>query len=186
MPVRTITKMGHPVLRQPAREVDAAGLRSPEVRQLIDDMLETMQGANGAGLAAPQVFESLRILVAHRPVRKKEGEDEVDTSVVLVNPRILKASREGYADWEGCLSIPGIWGMVPRHHSIVVEAWDRDAKRVTLKAEGYFARILQHEIDHLDGILFLDRMEDMKTLTYTEELEKYWLTEEEGEESVEE
>jgi peptide deformylase len=182
MPVRTITKMGHPVLRQPAREVTAAELRSPEVRQLIEDMLETMLSANGAGLAAPQVFKSLRILVAHRPVRKKDGEEADDAPVVLVNPHIVKRSREGYEDWEGCLSIPGIWGMVARHHLIHVEAWNPEGKRIGIKAEGYFARILQHEIDHLDGILFLDRMEDLRTLTYTEELEKYWLKEEETEE----
>lgn len=186
MPVRTLTKMGNPILRERAREVTAGELRTPEIRQLLDDMAETMREANGAGLAAPQVGEGLRILAASRPSRRKDEEDEgEDTLVLLVNPEIVKASREGYVDWEGCLSIPNVWGMVPRHTGIVVEAWDPDGKPVTMKAEGYFARILQHEIDHLDGILFLDRMEDLKTLTYTEELDKYWLAEDQAEPEAE-
>ena len=179
MPVRAISKMGHPVLRQKAREVTAEEIRSPEIQQLIDDMVETMRDASGVGLAAPQVYEGLRIITAE--VQSSDEEDEGVPLVILVNPRIVRASKEGIVDWEGCLSIPDIRGMVPRHVAVEVEGWDRHGRPVRLQADGFFARVLQHEIDHLDGILYFDRMEEFKTLTYIEEFEKYWLPREEDE-----
>jgi peptide deformylase len=180
MAIRSITKMGHPVLRERAREVTADELRSPKVQQLLDDMVETMRDASGVGLAAPQVHEGLRLITVEVQSGGEDDEGGVPLQI-LANPRIVRASKEGYVDWEGCLSIPDIRGMVPRHVAVEVEGWDRHGRPVRLQAEGFFARVLQHEIDHLDGILYFDRMEGFKTLTYIEEFEKYWLPREEDE-----
>jgi peptide deformylase len=179
MPVRALTKMGNPILRRKAREVTAAELRSPAIQQLLDDMAETMRDASGVGLAAPQVGEGLRLIAVEiRSADEDDGEGGVPLTL-LANPKIVRASKEGYVDWEGCLSIPNLRGMVPRHVAVEVAGLDRGGNPVTLRAEGFFARVLQHEIDHLDGILYLDRMQDFQTLTFMEEFEKYWLPQEE-------
>jgi peptide deformylase len=170
--------MGHPVLRQKARELSREELLSKDTQRLIDDMTETMRDADGVGLAAPQVFEGIRLLLAE----VRASEEDPDSGVpllALANPLLVKTSEEVVDGWEGCLSIPEIYGIVPRYRRITVKGWDRRAKPVTVEAEGYFARILQHEMDHLDGVLFLDRMRDMHTLTYKKEMYRFWISEEE-------
>ncbi len=148
-----------PILRVKAKRVktfDAA------LRKLAADMFETMHANNGVGLAAPQIGHSIRLLVAELAPNKEE--DEPGFKVALVNPEIVKCDKETVNGYEGCLSIPGWVGEVPRHVSVTVKAQTPEGKEVRLKVHDYFARVLQHEIDHLDGILFTDRIVDIKTL----------------------
>ena len=167
--------MGHPVLRAKARPLQASEIRSPQVQQLIDDMLETMQEYQGVGLAAPQVHASIRLFVAGVGQDPEEEEDGAEVpEMVLINPEISVVGRETVEDWEGCLSIPDIRGRVPRARQIVVRAYDRAGKRVEIKAANFTARVIQHETDHLDGVLFFDRMESFETLTFLEEFQRYY------------
>lgn len=176
MALLKIARMGHPVLRQAAAAVDPATVTTPDFQRLLDDMVETMRDADGVGLAAPQVHRSVRAIVAEvRAGNPRYPDAEGLPLTVLVNPRIVGASQEVEQGWEGCLSIPDLRGVVPRAASVEVHALDRAGQPVIVEAEGFFARILQHEIDHLDGVLFLDRMTDLKTLTFLKEFERYWL-----------
>ena len=161
MAILKVARMGHPVLRAKARPLEAAEIRSPAVQQLIDDMFETMAEYQGVGLAAPQIHESVRLFVAGIPARTgDDAEDEDDDDdddaeddmplIALINPEITPVGREVSEDWEGCLSIPDIRGRVPRARSIVVKAYDRNGKRVEIKAQGFNARVIQHETDHLE------------------------------------
>ena len=174
MAILKVARMGHPVLRAKARPLQAAEIRSPEVQRLIDDMFDTMHEYQGIGLAAPQVHFSLRLFVAGMP---KDPEDQEDTDHVpemaLINPEISVVGRETVEDWEGCLSIPDIRGRVPRAKQIVVRAYDRTGKRVEIKASKFTARVIQHETDHLDGVLFFDRMESFDSLAFLEEFQRY-------------
>ena len=171
--------MGHPVLRARARAVDPSAIRTPAFQRLIDDMFETMREYQGVGLAAPQIHESLRLFVAGFASSPEDEEDdeEVDRRVplmALVNPEITPVSPEMVEDWEGCLSIPDIRGKVPRASQIVVQAYDRRGKRIELRASGFTARVIQHETDHLDGVLFFDRMKSLGTLTFLDEFSRFW------------
>jgi len=182
MAILKVARMGHPVLRARARAIDPAEIRSPRIQTLIDDMFETMKEYQGVGLAAPQVHESLRIFVAGFAPRDPDEEDEDEQDRVplmaLINPEITAVGDTIVEDWEGCLSIPEIRGRVPRARQIVVQACDRRGKRIELRASGYTARVIQHETDHLDGVLFFDRMRSLDTLTYLEEFGRYWRREE--------
>ncbi|HEX9117271.1 MAG TPA: peptide deformylase [Anaerolineae bacterium] len=150
-----IITLGHPTLRQKARKVTKFG---PELKQFIDDMVETMREAPGVGLAAPQVNVPERIIVVELPADEEEGlPAELYT---FVNPEIIKASREIEEGQEGCLSIPGYLGDVDRHTTVIVRGLDAFGKPQKVRARDYLARIFQHEIDHLDGILFIDRVTD--------------------------
>src|SRR5688572_23500447 len=155
MAILEIIKEGDPRLRQKALKIRHA---EPGLRDLAADMYETMDLAPGVGLAGPQIGIMRRIIVVHLP----EGYDEEDSPAIrltLLNPEIIKGHGSELA-MEGCLSIPGWIGEVPRMIAITVKAMDLDNRPVRIKAEGFFARVLQHEIDHLDGILFPDRMEE--------------------------
>jgi peptide deformylase len=180
MAILKVARMGHPVLRARARAVDPAQIRNPGFQRLIDDMLETMREYQGVGLAAPQVHESLRLFVAgFAPSPDDEDEDGEDADrrvplMVLINPEITPASPEIVEDWEGCLSIPDIRGKVPRARQITVQAYDRRGKRIELRASGFTARVIQHETDHLDGVLFFDRMKSLQTLTFLDEFGRFW------------
>jgi peptide deformylase len=155
MAKRKIITLGHPTLRQKARKVTRFG---PEVKQLIDDMVETMRAAPGVGLAAPQVNALDRVIVVELPADEEEGlPAELYT---FVNPEIIKASRDVEEGQEGCLSIPGYLGEVPRHVEVVVRGQDAYGRPQRVRARDYLARIFQHEIDHLDGVLFIDRVTD--------------------------
>ncbi|MFQ5340759.1 MAG: peptide deformylase [Anaerolineae bacterium] len=147
---------GNPVLRQKARRVREV---TPAIQQLMDDMVETMRQAPGVGLAGPQVAVLLRVIVVEVP---KDFEDpEAGTWLyALANPEIARMSDETEEGEEGCLSIPGYYGYVKRAAAVTVKGLDRRGKRVRLKAEGFLARVLQHEIDHLEGILFIDHISD--------------------------
>ena len=161
--------MGHPVLRQRGRPLESSDLRSPRVQKLIDDMIDTMREYNGVGLAAPQVHESLRLFVA----LLSDDPDEKTTAVVIVNPEILANGNARQEGWEGCLSIPDIRGLVPRLTDITVRALDRDGRAIELRLKDFPARVVQHETDHLDGVLFFDRMTSMQSLTYLDEYSRY-------------
>jgi peptide deformylase len=148
-----------PVLREKAKRIKTF---DANLRKLVQDMFETMHAENGVGLAAPQIGQSIRVLVAELEPNKRENEKGF--KVALCNPEIVKASEEIASDVEGCLSIPGWIGEVPRHTSITVKAQTPEGKEVRIKAQDYYARVLQHEIDHLNGVLFTDRIEDISTL----------------------
>jgi peptide deformylase len=175
MAILKVAHMGHPVLRARARPLEAAEIRSPAVQQLIDDMLETMAEYQGVGLAAPQVHKSVRLFVAGFPEPEDDEQEEPEVPLmVLINPEIAVVGQETIDDWEGCLSIPDIRGRVPRARQIVVRAYDRNGKRLEIKASNFTARVIQHETDHLDGVLFFDRMKSFESLTFLEEFGRYW------------
>jgi peptide deformylase len=187
MSILKIARMGHPVLRARTRPLHPSEIRTPKIQQLIDDMFETMKEYQGVGLAAPQVHESYRLFVAGFPpppprTDKDGDEDEQDEEddegqvplMALINPEITPVSKETSEDWEGCLSIPDIRGRVPRARQIVVRAFDRLGKKIEIEASGFTARVIQHETDHLNGVLFLDRMKNFESLTFLEEFGRYW------------
>jgi peptide deformylase len=169
MSILKVARMGHPVLRQRGRLLEKNDLKSPLTQKLIDDMIETMHEYNGVGLAAPQVHASLRLFVALL-VDEPDGKSD---ATVVINPEILPNVQAREEGWEGCLSIPDIRGMVPRYTDITVRALDRDGRSVELGVKDFPARVAQHETDHLDGVLFFDRMTSMQSLTYLEEYSRF-------------
>ena len=169
MSILKVARMGHPVLRERGRPLDTSELRNPRVQKLIDDMIDTMREYNGVGLAAPQVHESVRLFVA----LLADDPDEGTSAVVIVNPEIVSNTSARQEGWEGCLSIPDIRGLVPRFTDITVKALDRDGRPIELRLRDFPARVVQHETDHLDGVLFFDRMTSMQSLTYLEEYSRY-------------
>ena len=169
MSILKVARMGHPVLRERARPLDKAALRQPLVQKLIDDMIDTMHEYHGVGLAAPQIHEGVRLFVA---LLDEDPGPDTD-AVVVVNPEIIPQATTTEEGWEGCLSIPDIRGMVPRYTDILVRALDREGKPVELQLKNFAARVAQHETDHLDGVLFFDRMTSLQSLTYLEEYSRY-------------
>jgi peptide deformylase len=174
-----VARMGHPVLRERARLLGRTEVAAPVIQKLIDDMIDTMVEYNGVGLAAPQVHESLRLFVAS--LDTGDGDDAKVEPIAIINPEIQIIGREVVDDWEGCLSIPDIRGRVPRSRQISVKAYDRKGKRIEVKAGGFTARVILHETDHLDGVLFFDRMTSMQSLTYLDEYSRYHTKSEDGE-----
>jgi len=176
MTIRKIALMGHPVLRKPALPV--ADPTAPDIRRLVDDMIETMMDANGAGLAAPQVYQSLRLVVfqapaARTPPEALDGDEAFDHTAaltVLINPVIEILSPETALGWEGCLSVPGLRGLVSRADHIRYRGLDLDGQLITRVARGFHARVVQHECDHLDGILYPQRMHDLSMLMFNSEM----------------
>lgn len=173
MSILKVARMGHPVLRATARELERGDIKSASVQKLIDDMLETMLEYHGVGLAAPQVHEGLRIFVA--ALDAEAPEEERQKPIAVINPEIFPVGTDVVEDWEGCLSVPDIRGRVPRAREIKVRAFDRTGGRIEMSARDYPARVIQHETDHLDGILFFDRMKSFETLTFLDEYSRYWL-----------
>ncbi len=171
MALRPIVRLGHPALRSPAEAVTPEALAGAPIQAMIDDLFETMAAADGVGLAAPQIAEGLQLFVYTRV--RPDGEPEPEGHRVVVNPMIEPLAGTLVYDWEGCLSIPELRGLVPRHPSVRVRALDRDGERVTFVADGYEARIIQHEFDHLNGVVFLDRMRDLRSLAFGDEWETY-------------
>ncbi len=160
--------MGHPVLRQRTSPLDPAEVGSAAIQRLIDDMFETMHEYAGIGLAAPQVHRDIRLFVA--------GVDDPDQGlppVVMINPELEPIGTGTEEDWEGCLSIPDIRGRVPRAAEIRVQGLDRHGKEQRFTASGFAARVIQHETDHLDGVLFVDRMQSLDSLTFLSEYERF-------------
>jgi peptide deformylase len=171
---REIVEIGHPVLRERAREVSLEELRSEEVQRLIDDMIETMRAAGGAGLAANQIAETLRVAVVEvRPDNPRYPYKPPVPLTVIVNPVIEPLDEEIEQINEGCLSVPGLRGEVPRHVSIRLRYTDREGVEQDEVRRGLTAGTFQHELDHLDGTLFVDRVADPRTLTTWEQFERF-------------
>jgi peptide deformylase len=171
---REIVEIGHPVLRERAREVTPEELRSDEVQRLIDDMIETMRAADGAGLAANQVAETVRIAVVEvRPGNPRYPYKPPVPLTVVVNPVIEPLDEEIEEINEGCLSVPNLRGEVPRHVSIRLRYRDREGAEHDEIRRGLTAGTFQHELDHLDGTLFVDRVTDLSTLSTWEQFERF-------------
>ncbi|HET6465487.1 MAG TPA: peptide deformylase [Nitrospiria bacterium] len=175
MSILKTSKLGNPILRQIAKEVPLSELKSPSIQKLIDDMIETMHEYDGVGLAAPQVHESKQIAVieVHNSKRYPWAPDV--PLLVLVNPVFLSKSEETVEGWEGCLSVESFRGKVPRSKKVSVRFLDRNGKEQKLEAEGFPAVVIQHELDHLAGKVFLDRMRDLSTLAHLKEYERFWM-----------
>jgi peptide deformylase len=169
MAILKVAHMGHPVLRKAAKALVPTEIRTPQFQKLVDDMIDTMQEYVGIGLAGPQVHESVRVFVAG--IEQPDGSLKV---LPFVNPEIAPVGTALVEDWEGCLSIPDIRGRVVRPRDIVVKALDRRGKPFEMPLTGFPARVVQHEADHLDGVLFLDRMKSLESLTFLEEYSRYW------------
>ncbi len=174
MSLLKVARMGHPVLRTRAREIERAELKHPALQKLIDDMIDTMHEYHGVGLAAPQIHEALRIFVAAIDPGQEEPLAPDSDPMVFVNPVITPVGSEVCEDWEGCLSIPDIRGRVPRARAIKVTAMDRTGGKIEIASNDFPARVIQHETDHLDGILFFDRMRSFESLSFLDEYSRYW------------
>ncbi len=179
MTIRKIARMGHPILQQVAKPVVDA--TAPEILDLVQDMIETMEDADGAGLAGPQVYASLRVVVFQAPegrggaeIDDEEAFDPVAPLTVLINPEIEPIGDELELGWEGCLSVPGMRGLVPRHRRIIYRGVGLDGEAIEVRAQGFHARVVQHECDHLDGILYPQKMPDMRALIFESEVQ-HWL-----------
>jgi peptide deformylase len=164
VPVLTIAEVGDPILRAPTRTLTQEELASPDIQSFIDDMIETMHDAHGAGLAANQVYRSLRICVIEVQNNPRYPYKPPIPLTVLVNPTLTYLGDESFDNYEGCLSVPNLRGIVSRHVHVVVDAWDRHGVPLNRRISGLSAGTYQHEIDHLDGALFLDRVSDPVTL----------------------
>jgi peptide deformylase len=173
MALLKIAHMGNPVLR--ARAAEVVDPTAPWVRKLVEDMVETMEDAGGTGIAAPQVHESHRVViffVGGERVTDLPGDGPQDLTVLL-NPVVEPVGNEVALGWEGCLSVPGLRGVVPRHLRIRYRGVGLDGRPIDREAGGFHARVVQHECDHLDGILYPQRMTDHRLLVYTEELQRH-------------
>jgi peptide deformylase len=174
MSLLKVARMGHPVLRTRAREIERAELKQTSMQKLIDDMIDTMHEYHGVGLAAPQIHEGVRIFVAAiNPIEEEPLPPDAEP-MVFINPVITPVGQDTRDDWEGCLSIPDIRGRVPRARLIKVIAMDRSGGKMEITSQDFPARVIQHETDHLDGVLFLDRMRSFETLSYLDEYSRYW------------
>jgi len=170
MAILKIARMGHPILMQPAKHV--LDPTSPEVHKLINDMVETMLDAPGIGLAAPQVHVPARIVIFNVPEGRSEDKEESVPLTALINPEIEPLCDEMEDGIEGCLSLPEMAGTVSRYKRIYYKATLPDGSTIEQEAEGFHARVVQHECDHLDGILYPMRMSDISKLGYSEEMAK--------------
>lgn len=184
MAVLEVAKLGNPVLREIAEPVDLEELTASgenALQILIDDLIDTMRAEDGVGIAAPQVARSIQLLVVECADNERYPDQENIPITVFVNPVITRFSEETVSFWEGCLSLPDLRGLVPRSREVTVEAWSREGKKMVVEARGFFAVVLQHEIDHLQGQVFLDRMTDLTQLAYNKEFETYWVEQEDTE-----
>ena len=168
MAVRPILRLGHPVLRQVAAPVAEFG--TPALRELVHDMLETMRANDGAGLAANQIGVPTRVVVFELATNPRYPEAEPVPLTVLVNPEIEFLGDEQESGWEGCLSVPGMRGLVPRYRRLRYRGFDELGQPLDRTVEGFHARVVQHECDHLDGILYPQRIEDMTAFGFQDEL----------------
>lgn len=176
MSILKIARLGHPVLQNKSSLITK--LPDPQIRKLIKDMTDTMLDANGIGLAAPQVHVSKQVII-FRPLLEENdaNNDRKDDSIeitALINPKILKVSKETNDRWEGCLSIPGMSGLVKRFSKITYEGLDMNGRIIKKEATGLHARIVQHEYDHLMGVLYIHRLAKSNAFGFSEEIESYW------------
>lgn len=172
-----IAKLGNPILRKISEPVSNEDLHHRETQKFIDEMIETMQKEDGVGLAAPQVFCSKQIVVLGFEDNERYPDAETVPLMVLINPQFTHLSDEKVEGWEGCLSLDNLRGKVTRSKHIRLRALDRTGKEFQMEAKDFLARVLQHEIDHLMGKVYIDRMKDLSTLTHLKEFETYWVKE---------
>lgn len=165
-----IEELGNPILRENAKHVDNIG--DEYIQRLIDNLIETVGAANGVGIAAPQVNESFQIFIVASSPNPRYPDAPKMEPIEVINPKILSCSDEMVDGWEGCLSIPGIRGLVPRHKSIAVEYTNRNGDKKTEEISDFIARIFQHEYDHLKGIVFLDRLKSVSEVITEKEYVK--------------
>ncbi len=176
MAVREIIRMGHPTLRTPARPLTDAEITSSETRRLVEDMIDTLHDAGGIGLAAPQIDVPVRLAIIEiDPEASRYGDIPPMPLTVFVNPRIEVLDEASAGFWEGCLSVPGLRGWVERPQHVRVRARDLDGRPLDLELRGFLATVFQHEFDHLDGRLYIDRMTDPTRLMFEEEFEQFVL-----------
>ncbi len=186
MAILKIARMGHPVLKRVAQPIDDPG--APEVRRLVDDMLDTLEDAGGTGLAAPQIHVPRRLVLFYVSAERvqrvngredgeagEDGADEAEITeevplTVLINPLVEPLGEDMVTSWEACLSLPDLAGQVPRHKAVRYRGLDLDGQEIVREARGFHARVIQHECDHLDGVLYPQRMTDLSTLTFASEL----------------
>ena len=168
-----IAQIGHPILRQPTRILTREELLSEEIESFLDDLVETMREASGAGLAANQVYQSLRICAVEVRNNSRYPYRPNIPLTILVNPVLTPASDETFINYEGCLSVPNLRGQVRRHCEVHVEALDREGNSISTVVKGMTAATYQHEVDHLDGRIFLDRVEDPNSVVTLENFQRY-------------
>ena len=168
MAIREILKMGNPVLLKEAEKVEK--FDTFEIHELIKDMIETMKDAQGAGLAAPQIGVSIQLVIFGVDKNERYPEAEEVPFTVLINPVITPLNQEKEDDWEGCLSVPGMRGVVPRYKTINYKGFDQYGNEIDRDIEGFHARVVQHECDHLFGILYPSRIENMKLFGFNDEI----------------
>jgi peptide deformylase len=184
MAIRKIARLGHPVLRHACREVTREEISSPEMRRLVKDMIETMHEYGGVGLAAPQVHESVRLAIIEYDDEQRASQSEGQPLLVIWNARVKVLDETVSGFWEGCLSVPGMRGYVERPSKIEVSYLDERGKPQTLIADDFLATVFQHELDHLDGVLYVDKLADTTKFAFSEEYGRYHV--EDGEEPVDE
>ena len=168
-----IAQIGHPILRQPTRILTREELLSEEIQSFLDDLVETMREASGAGLAANQVYQALRICAVEVRNNSRYPYRPNIPLTILVNPILTPASDETFINYEGCLSVPNLRGQVRRHCEVHVEALDREGNSISTVVKGMTAATYQHEVDHLDGRIFLDRVEDPNSVVTLENFQRY-------------
>mgnify|MGYP003573541582 CR=1 FL=1 len=169
MAILKVARMGHPVLREKCQPIDPKAITGPEVQRLIRDMFETMVEYNGVGLAAPQVHHPVSLVIAGG----EADEDGRPQFRILINPEIEVLDESRLGMFEGCLSVPGMRGWVERPQGIRVTAWNERGEKNEFTLEGFPAVVIQHECDHLDGVLYVDRIEDTTRFAYEEEAERF-------------
>ena len=175
MAILKVARLGHPVLREAAQPIPVDEIRSANVQRFIDDMIETMREYDGAGLAANQVHSLQQIAVIEVQKNPRYPDAPEIPLTVVINPVVTPLTDETEDGWEGCLSVPDMRGVVPRYTSVRLEFLDREGHPVSVVAKDFFARVIQHETDHLNGIVYVDRIADMRTLSHIAEWNRYWL-----------
>jgi len=175
MAILKVCHLGHPVLRRVAEPISPEIIAQPMFQQFLDDMIETMHEYDGVGLAAPQVHVSQQVAVLEVEKHPRYPDVPSVPLTVLINPRVTLLSDEAVDGWEGCLSIPDLRGIVPRSRELRVEALDRHGQPLDFIAKDFYARVVQHEYDHLQGKVYADRMPSLETLTFMTEWQRYWL-----------
>lgn len=178
MAIRKIARMGHPVLRQKARELSKAEILSSETKALVQDMVETMNEYGGIGIAAPQIHEALSIAIIDYQEENEDGEESEEETplTVIFNPKITVLDEKTQGFWEGCLSVPELRGLVYRPRKVQIDYLDMQAKPKKIVAEGFLATVFQHELDHLFGVLFVDRIKyepGKSPISFIEEYNRY-------------
>lgn len=175
MSLLDVIKMGNPRLREVCSQISSLAINTPEFQKFVDDLIETQRAEDGAGIAASQVDVPFRVFTMEMNENPRYPNKKSFPLLIAINPEIEPISNTKIESWEGCLSIPGIRGQLPRYKQIRLNALDRNGKPYAIELDGFAAIVAQHELDHLNGILLIDRMETMKTLSFQKEFEKYWM-----------